>query len=180
MSCIYSTLLFVVSENHRHGTTPILTFDQPLWFKARTIIHSERQESELRTMVLKLGSFHIMMSYTGCIGHLMNSSGLREVLELVYADNTVNHILIGKAYDRAVRGHTLVDTALNAMVVAEAYDLPFHGLEESTTNAELHGNTDDVYPDLKEAADILDALLAGEIIVKDACSKEASRGSTRS
>ena len=56
MSSIYSTLLYVVSENRRHGTVPILTFDQSLWFKAGTIIHHEGENSEPKTVMLKLGT----------------------------------------------------------------------------------------------------------------------------
>jgi len=47
--------------------------------------------------VLRLGGFHTQMSFIGCIGHLMASSGLPELLEAVYASNTVTHMLNGKA-----------------------------------------------------------------------------------
>ena len=46
----------------------------------------------------------------------MSGSGLRSVLELVYANDTVTHMLSGKAYDRAIRGHLLVDAALNTLL----------------------------------------------------------------
>ena len=49
----------------------------------------------------------------------MAGSGLQEALELVFAPNAVIHILSGKAYDRAVRGHLLVDAALNALLTAD-------------------------------------------------------------
>ncbi|KAL5004035.1 hypothetical protein ScPMuIL_017491 [Solemya velum] len=48
----------------------------------------------------------------------MNSSGLKEVLELVYADNAVTHMLSGKVYARAVRAHTLMNAAM------KSYSLP--------------------------------------------------------
>lgn len=51
----------------------------------------------------------------------MASSGLQEVLELVYAPNAVSHILTGKAYARAVRGHLLVGVAVNAVLTADAF-----------------------------------------------------------
>lgn len=56
------------------------------------------------------------MSFLGSIGNIMSGSGLRSVLELVYAENTVTHMLSGKAYDRAIRGHLLVDAALNTLL----------------------------------------------------------------
>ena len=169
MSCVYSTLLFVVKENRKHSTIPILTFDQPLWLKARTIIHHEDKSSELKKVVLKLGGFHLMMSYLGSIGHLMNASGLREALELVYAENAVDYILNGKAYARAIRGHTLIYAVLNSMILCEAYDFMSHENEES--NMITLSERDDVHPDLKEAGQLYDGLLADVIQAKEACSR---------
>lgn len=170
MTCIYSTLLFVADESRKHSTSPILTFDQPLWFKAKTIISSEPALSDLKHVILKLGSFHAIMSYLGSIGHLMNSSGLREVLGLLYADNAVNHILTGKAYARAVRGHTLIDAALNSMVVTEAYDVPPADPTCGETVDHEPVEQRQTHPDLKEALGLFDAMLANEISADDVCS----------
>jgi hypothetical protein len=84
-TCIYSTLMFVSEHARRHGVTPIITFDQPLWWKALMIIKSEPMGSDLRGIVLCLGGFHTEMSFLGCIGYLMASPGLQEMLELIYA-----------------------------------------------------------------------------------------------
>ena len=54
----------------------------------------------------------------------MAGSGLQELLEVVYAGNTVPHMMTGKAVSRAVRGHMLVDAALNTILVADAYNVP--------------------------------------------------------
>ena len=54
----------------------------------------------------------------------MRGSGLQESLELIYADNVVPHILTGKAISRAVCGHQLVETALNAILLSKACDVP--------------------------------------------------------
>ena len=40
-------------------------------------------------------------SYTS-IGSMMKGSGLEEALEKVYGSNAVNHIILGKAYARAL------------------------------------------------------------------------------
>eukprot|EP00794_Sanderia_malayensis_P013319 gene13319-14691_t len=53
----------------------------------------------------------------------MNGSRLKEALEVVYAESAVTHMLTGKAVQRAVRGHLLVDAALNALILAQAYDM---------------------------------------------------------
>ena len=45
-------------------------------------------------------------------------------MELVYAPNALVYILSGKAYARAVRTHLLVDAALNAPLLADAFQVP--------------------------------------------------------
>ena len=62
------------------------------------------------------------MSFLGSIGNLMSGSGIQEVFEVVYACNTVSHMLTGKAISRAVCGHMLVDAAL--IFIADAYNVP--------------------------------------------------------
>ena len=88
--CIFSTLKFVSEHAQQHNVTPIITFDQPLWWKALMIIMSEPPGSDLRKIVLRLGGFHTEMSFLGCIGSLMAGSGLKELLEMVYAPNAVD------------------------------------------------------------------------------------------
>ena len=67
------------------------------------------------------------MSFLGAIGHLMAGSGLKDILQLIFADNTVSHMLTGKALERALRGHFLVDTAINSLLVSKTFGvrLPF-------------------------------------------------------
>ncbi len=63
--------------------TPVITFDQPLFWKALLIIDSEPTGSDLKAVVLRLGGLHVEMSFLGCVGHLMAETGLAQVLELV-------------------------------------------------------------------------------------------------
>ena len=56
----------------------------------------------------------MQMSFLGSMGHLMASSGLQELLEVVYAGNTATHMMTGKAASRAIRGHLLVDAEYNS------------------------------------------------------------------
>ena len=133
MTCVYSTLSYVSEQAGKYGITPILTFDQPLWFKATMIVEAEPDTSPLKSIVLRLGGLHVEMSFLGSIGHLMAGSGLQEVLQVAYAENAVKHMLSGKAIARAIRGHLLVYAALNAMLMAKAYDIP---LLESSVDGE--------------------------------------------
>jgi hypothetical protein len=45
-------------------------------------------DSERHSVIVRLGRFHTQMSFGGLIGHLMEGSGLQELLGVVYADNT--------------------------------------------------------------------------------------------
>ena len=87
LNCINSTLLFVCDHAKRFKVTPVLTFDQPLWWKALCITQNAHEKIDLKSVVLRLGGFHTLMSFLGCIGHLMSGTALKEVMSLVYAEN---------------------------------------------------------------------------------------------
>jgi hypothetical protein len=130
LSRVYSTLLFVCKETGRYQRTPILTFDQPLFWKAMVIVWNEPIDSKLRSMVIRLGAFHTEMSFLGCIGHIMEGSVLQEMLEIIYATNTVPHILNGRAIARAIGGHFLIDTSLHCLLQSEVFGFPFPSFSE--------------------------------------------------
>lgn len=115
-TCINSTLHYIAKEAQIYNVTAVLAFDEPLWWKAYLLIQNEPPTSSLKSIVLMLGGFHLQMNFLGSIGYFMNGSGLQEVLELVYAPNSVPHILSGKAVSRAIRAHFLVDAVLNALL----------------------------------------------------------------
>ena len=96
---LYSALSFIqaASEKYKLDAVPV-TFDQPLYIKAADIISSS---SDLPNVFLRLGGFHLVMSYLGSVGYIMSQSGLKDIWETVYAPNSVNHMLTGHAYARA-------------------------------------------------------------------------------
>ena len=107
-TCIYSTLRYIEQQaRNLNVVTPCVTFDQPLWLKAVSIIKAKDMK-----IVCRLGGFHMLMSFLGSIGALMQGSGLEAVLAEVYAPNVIPHILSGKAFSRSLRGHFLVYAAL--------------------------------------------------------------------
>ena len=77
MSCVYSTLEFIASQAQKNNVTHIMTFDQPLYLKALTVISSEHTDCDLKSIILRLGTFHLQMSFLGAIGYLMAGSGPR-------------------------------------------------------------------------------------------------------
>ncbi|GFY37372.1 uncharacterized protein TNIN_401771 [Trichonephila inaurata madagascariensis] len=95
-----------------HGQkTCLITFDQPLYSKARLILAAY---SELCKIVVKLLGFHMLMSFLGSIGYIMDGSGLKE--GKIYAANSVDKMLNSHAYSRSIRGHTLLRLALSKII----------------------------------------------------------------
>ena len=156
LTCIYSTLSYVVDHAERHNSTPILTFDQPLYFKALKIALSEPEGSSIGKIVLIMGGLHKKMSFVGTFGYLMGNSGLKELCETIYASNTVDHILSGKAISRAIRAHILIDSALNGLLLSKALDQP---LFEDASNDATHDATNVAGICLDDAPESLAAVL---------------------
>ncbi|KAH3788805.1 hypothetical protein DPMN_166967 [Dreissena polymorpha] len=59
------------------------------------------------------------MNVQGAIGSLIEESGLENILETVYGENTIVHIITGKAVQKALRGHFLVAKCLHRQPIAE-------------------------------------------------------------
>lgn len=68
--------------------------------KAHSIISDADSTSPVGKIVLRLGGFHLLMSFLGSIGNIMEGSGLAELLQTIYAGNSVINILSGHAYSR--------------------------------------------------------------------------------
>ena len=65
----------------------------------------------------------------------MQSSGLFEILENIYSSNTIQHMMTGKAVSRAVRGHLIVDCALNIIMLSNMIDIPIlHENDDNTSS----------------------------------------------
>ena len=94
-------------------------------------------------------------------------------------------MLTGKAISRAVRGHMLVDAALNTILVAKAYHIPLPTKgtdkpkqdtastdpenDDVETDQQKQG-TVDVTSDMTEAKDIYDRAMLSTLSVDDVCS----------
>ena len=87
-----------------------------------TNIKSADLTDNVSKIILRLGEFHTVTSFLGSIGHVMNGSGLRQVMDLIYAEDTVPHLLSGKAISRGIRAHFLIDAALNILLLKNMFD----------------------------------------------------------
>ncbi|CAH2989439.1 unnamed protein product [Chilo suppressalis] len=105
---ILTSLLEAVENSKRCSQkTTFITFDQPLYWKARDIVGAADPTSDLKNVVVRLGGFHLLVSFMGSIGMIMSGSGVEELFKLIYAENCVEKILAGHAYARAVRAAKL-------------------------------------------------------------------------
>ena len=95
MSCILSTITFLADLAEKYSLPPIITFDQPLHWKSNKIL-AECTDSTLQEGILLLECFHTVMNILGCVGYLMEGSGLHDILGEIYRDNAVIHMLSGK------------------------------------------------------------------------------------
>ena len=59
------------------------------------------------------------MNLLRAIGTLMEGSGLRNIMEVAYGSNAVQHMMSGKSVQRAFRGHLLMDRCINDLVVSD-------------------------------------------------------------
>ena len=91
--------------------TPCITFDQPLWLKAVKITKSKSINA-----VCRLRGFHLLMSFLGSIGKVMECSAISELFQVVYSSATAVHMMSGKAYARALPAHFLVQSALELII----------------------------------------------------------------
>lgn len=79
---------------HGHKTC-VVTFDQPLFMKAREIVAASESGSKLSKIIVRLGGFHLLISLLGSIGYIMADSGLKEVFSTIYAPNSMDKMLNG-------------------------------------------------------------------------------------
>ena len=49
----------------------------------------------------------------------MQTSGIKHILSLVYAENSVDKMLAGKSYERAMRAHDLLSSCLKIIVMEQ-------------------------------------------------------------
>ena len=106
----------------KYNAPPVITFDQPLFWKASEIISQAPENSLIRQVGLILGSFHTLMNLLGAIGTLMDRNGLKDILETIYAENAVVHMLSGKAVQRSLRGHLLVSQCLTKQIADRVFE----------------------------------------------------------
>ncbi|KAK3924270.1 1-deoxy-D-xylulose 5-phosphate reductoisomerase, partial [Frankliniella fusca] len=115
-STLYTALRFAGkrSDDYKHKTC-VVTFDLPLFLKAMDIVNG--CGGKLPFVVVRLGGFHLLMSFMGAVGMLVGGSGLADLWKEVYVKNRVDAMTGGHAYKRALRAHFLTQAALASLVL---------------------------------------------------------------
>ena len=91
----------------------VIVMDPAIYSKAQLIRWKNAQF--MKKLVICLGAFHTAMSFLGCIGKRFRDAGLQDILsELqVVATGSMNGVISGKHYNRAVRSSKLMSDALH-------------------------------------------------------------------
>ena len=86
----------------------VIVLDQAIYSKVQEIRWSSDEFKD--RLVVRLGEFHTCMHFLGVIGKRFGSAGLFDILveSGVVAHGSVNAVLDGKHYNRAVRAHKVV------------------------------------------------------------------------
>ena len=123
----YSTVNAILMKSldicKKLGTKEIvLVFDQAIYSKAQQIRWKE--EKYKMPLVLRLGEFHIAMSFLSVIGKRFKDAGLYNILveSGIVSEGSVNSVLSGKFYNRSIRSHKLVFEAISRLLWFEFFD----------------------------------------------------------
>lgn len=95
----------------------VQTTDQQLYVIAQQVKWA--CTSEFKNHVVRLGGFHTLCTMISSIGKMWGDAGLLDLLvdSEVYAPNSAMQMLLGKQFNRAVRGLTLAYEALMVILV---------------------------------------------------------------
>ena len=149
MTTLYSALTFAANQSKTRNQTCIVTFDQPLFLKSVDIVTSEPSDSLVSSVVVRLGGFHLLMSFMGAIGNIMSGSGIEELWQTVYGKATVGHMMKGHAYARAMRAHILTAAALFYLIHVELTSLSEVGQDSLRELCKAYLNNEATYDDVE-------------------------------
>lgn len=70
----------------------------------------------MANIIARIGGLHQLIYFIGSTGFIMESSGLKDALIEIYAENSVDEIIQRKPYSRTIRGHLLVHSTLSNII----------------------------------------------------------------
>ena len=92
-----------------------VVYDEAIYCKAQMI--KWRNPDEFARDYFQMGGMHRAINFMGNIGSVMQESGFEDVLieADIYGASVISHALKGKAYNRGVRIHKLMNEAMNRL-----------------------------------------------------------------
>ncbi|KAK3701946.1 hypothetical protein RRG08_017837 [Elysia crispata] len=93
-----------------------VTFDLAVEKKAYALIWHDAER--YKNVVIHLGVFHTVLSYLGALGKLMKGSGFEDIITEadLCASGSLDKMMNGKHYNRALRVHTIMLEALERLL----------------------------------------------------------------
>ena len=100
-----------------HQQYTVVTFDLAVSKKAYSFVW--QSPGEFNDVIVHMGSFHLTCPFMGALGKKMRCSGLEEVLieSGICASGSIEQVLTGKRYNRALRVHKVVYEALERILL---------------------------------------------------------------
>ena len=125
LSTIYTCLQYVAEQRSKCGQSRIIvTFNQPLYAKAREMVLAAGPHSPLSGVVIRLGGFR---DSTSCFPSWVRSVSLWPEVDWKrcgrpynYAKNSVVHMMNGRAYVRGIRAHFISQSALATLLLGSS------------------------------------------------------------
>ena len=114
----HSTMMTALIEANRHTSEAgqeftIFTCDQQLYRVSLQVILAYPEQ--FSNVILRLGGMHMLMSFVGAVGSLMEESGLVEVMNAGFSG--VEKMLNGKKFPQNVRAlRIIVDEILRKVI----------------------------------------------------------------
>ena len=92
--------------------TIIIVMDQALYAKA--VLITWKEKDRISHLLLRMGTFHIIMNALSIIGKRFCDAGLKDICieSGLVAEGSVNGVIDGKQYNRAIRVHKCIYEAL--------------------------------------------------------------------
>lgn len=106
LSTVYTLLKKSVLMSKQLGLSDtVVVVDQAIYAKALEVVW--KQKEEFKSVVLRMGSFHIACTFLAVLGKRFGDGGLQDLIieSRLVGSGSVNGVLKGKHYNRGLRTH---------------------------------------------------------------------------
>lgn len=90
----------------------VCVYDQAIYAKALEI--QLKEPYKFSSLFLMMGTFHVLLMFLGVIGARFKDAGMKDVYiqSGIVAEGSIDSVLRGKQYNRAIRAHKIFFEAL--------------------------------------------------------------------